>query len=135
MGNKMIAVIVGIVTALVIILLFDSVIKSVYPPPAGFNYENIDMLKAYISSYTDLSKVVFLLGVLLAAVIGSIVTLMVDKTNDRRLSIIVGVLLFIQYTFNFYSIPYPLVVVVLSLLLVIPAAYLGYVLYQKFLRK
>ena len=88
MGNKMIAVIVGIVTALVIILLFDSIIKSVYPPPAGFNYENIDMLKVYIASYTDLSKLVFIIGVLLAAFVGSIVTLMIDKTNDRRLAII-----------------------------------------------
>lgn len=135
MGNKMIAVIVGIVTALVIILLFDSIIKSVYPPPAGFNYENIDMLKVYIASYTDLSKLVFIIGVLLAAFVGSIVTLMIDKTNDRRLAIIVGILLFIQYTFNFCSIPYPIIVVVVSLLLVIPSAYLGFILYQKFLRK
>lgn len=59
------------------------------------------MLKVYIASYTRFKQACNYYWGSLVGFEGRIVTFMIYKTNDRRLAIIVGILLFIQYTFNF----------------------------------
>ncbi len=134
MGEKLIAVVGGMVAAVLGIVIFDGINHLVYPPPLGFSYENSEMLKKFNFNAPTISTVISLSGLIFSSVIGGFVATKMDKTDDYRIPLIVGLLLFLQYSFNFYTIPHKTITVVLSLLLVIPASRLGYLLCIRYLK-
>ncbi|MBL7831373.1 MAG: hypothetical protein JNK41_10130 [Saprospiraceae bacterium] len=133
MGEKLIAVVAGMVAAVLCIVLFDGLNHLVYPPPPGFSYENPDMLKKFMFNAPFVSKTILVLGLIIAGITGGFVSSKFDKTSDQRIPLVVGGLLFVQYAFNFYSIPHPPAITIIGLVMVVPAARFGYLLYVKYL--
>lgn len=134
MGQKLMAVVFGMVAAVICIVAFDSINLMVYPPPKNFSYENTEMTKAYLFNAPGYAKLINILGLAFAGFIGGMVSAKFDKSSDKRTAWIVGGLLFVQYVINFSYIPYPVVIIVAGLALVVPATYLGYFVFVKYLK-
>ncbi len=64
-GNKMIAVVAGMVAAVLVVVIFDGLNHLVYPPPSGFNFEDKIALKTYIFAAPLVAQIIFLLGAFL----------------------------------------------------------------------
>lgn len=135
LGDKFMAIVFGIVSAVLCIVAFDSINLLVYPPPKDFSYDNTEMAKQFLFSAPLYAKLVIIAGLVVAGLVGGMVAAKFDKSADKRTGLIVGGLLFVQYVVNFISIPYPAVIIVSGLALVIPASYYGYQLFVKYFKR
>lgn len=134
MGEKLIAIVAGMVAAVIGLVIFEGINNLVYPLPAGFNYNNSEMLKSFHFNAPVISKIITVFGYSFSGVAGGFVASKFDKTSDQWVPLIVGALLFVQYSYNFYTIPHPVIIIMASLVLIVPSAWLGYLLFAKYLK-
>jgi predicted ferric reductase len=108
MGRRILAVIAGIVTGVVTVFIFDSVLQVLYPfPTEGIDFKNPEAIKGLISRTPIGFKLGMYLGWILSAILGAFVTSKIDKQNWKRSSIIIGGVLMVGAILNLVNIPHP----------------------------
>lgn len=124
MLRNILGTIAGLAVAILVITLVQMVSSSMYPMPEGLEMSDQEGFAAYIKTLPTSAFLIVLLGYVLGSIAGGFVSTFVAKTKYVP-ALIVGLLLTIASILNSMSIPQPMWVSALSIIVMIPGAYLG----------
>ena len=125
MTNRLLAVLAGVIAGVFVIFLGDILIHALFPAPDYLNMRNkTDAIKA-IELMPFIALVIMLFYWLLSSFIGGLVAGKIAKTNWQLPTIFTGIVLLMAAVYNMISIPHPIWMVVIAIVLYGPAAYYG----------
>lgn len=125
-------VVAGTMTGMILQVMGEKMIHSIYPVPEGTRLDNKEEVAAYITTLPVSAFLLLLLNYAVCTMIAGVVATLITPDNARRPAIVVGSIITLGGMFNIALMPFqPLWVSVLSLLLFIPSAILGHALAVK----
>ena len=124
MGRTILAV-VGVVVAWLVIVLSQLAGAAAYPPPPGLDVTDPQQLAAFIQAAPAMAMAFVLAGYALAALLGGWVAARISRAHPRIAALLVGAMVLAGVIANMSMIPHPLWMTVASVLLPLPAAWLG----------
>jgi hypothetical protein len=108
MFRNIAAVIAGIVTAFVTIMLIDKIGHMVYPPPEGLDFTNPDAIRPYLATLPVGAFLFILASSVVAAFVGTLVACYIGTANATLFGAVVGGIVLAATIANFILIPHPL---------------------------
>ncbi|HVF46054.1 MAG TPA: hypothetical protein VNA17_00660 [Pyrinomonadaceae bacterium] len=130
MGRKILAVIVGWITAGAIILIGQMFMGSIWAPPTPTVRDEAATMQAYFQALPTAAFITLAVIYVIASFAGGFVATKMGRrfSSGPTLALIIGVLLTLGGILNFFVVlPYhPVWVAILCLLIYIPFALLGY---------
>lgn len=123
MGRTILAVIAGLIIAMVVMLSVEFLSMQVSPPPPGFTLNNEADLARLVEMASPASKALVVLGWALASFLGGWVAARLSRQHRLVAALAIGVLIVIGVVFNTANIPHPLWMTVLGVLLPVPLAF------------
>ena len=119
MIRKILAVVFGIVVAVVLIIAIEALGHAVYPMPDGLDFTNPEALKAYVM-HAPIAALLLVLGAwLVATLVGGLLACFIAKESPLVYSAIIGGLVLMGTIINLISIPHPLWFSITSVLAII----------------
>ena len=126
MGKQVISVVVGVIAGMAAMMVVNYVSIIMYPVPDGLDMSNSEAMSNYIDQLPILAKLIVLISWMAGAFVGGLVAaLIAPEGKGRALAILVGALLMGGGIVNALSIPHPMWMLIIGLLLYIPLAHLG----------
>ena len=125
MVKSIIAVVLAVLLAGVVIAAVQLVNTQIFPLPPGVDFNDREAMSRAVSSMPAGGFVLLLLSYTLGALAGGWLAARMAPRRPLLHAMIVGVLLLAAGVMNFVSIPHPLWVTVLGLLIFLPMAWLG----------
>ena len=119
------AIVAGIVTAYVLIIVAEVMTSRLYPMPAGLTPANDDAMRSWIQQLPAGAFALVLCGWALGAFAGGFVSAKIEHRPSAEHAIIVGALLLCASVLNMVRIPHPLWMWIGAFVLIVPAAYMG----------
>ena len=107
MSRKILAVVFGIVIALVLIIAIEALSHAVYPVPEGLDLTNQEALQAYIMDLPIAALLFVLAAWLVATLVGGLLACFIAKESPLVYSAIIGGLVLLGTSINLMSIPHP----------------------------
>lgn len=107
MRRKIVAVVLGVVVAMILIVAIEALGHSVYPPPANLDITDSGAMQAYVMSAPVGALLSVLAAWLVATLVGGLVACFVAREAPLKNSAIVGGLVLLGTTVNLVSIPHP----------------------------
>lgn len=108
MTRKILAVVFGVVVAVVLIIAIEALGHTVYPVPDGLDLTIPEVLKAYMID-APIAALLLVLGAwLVAALVGGLSACFIAKESPLVYSAIIGGLVLMGTVINLISIPHPL---------------------------
>ena len=101
------ALIAGIASALITIMLIETLGHSLYPPPA-LDYSNTEELRAYVDALPLGAKLMVLAAWLAGTIDGVFVAGLVNRTRFGLCAAVIGALVLAATLANLTMIPHPL---------------------------
>jgi hypothetical protein len=108
MFRNVVAVVIGVVTAFVTVMLVDKIGHMVYPAPAGLDLANPDAVRPYLATLPVGAFLFILASSVVAAFDGTLVACLVGTVKPRVFGSVVGGFVFAASVANFIAIPHPL---------------------------
>jgi len=124
-------VLAGVLTGMVLILLGENYIHSLYPFPAGIDPSDKSDLAAYIRTLPDKAFVLLIINYAVCSFLAGLVATLVAKRIALRPALVVGIVLTIGGLYDIVYMPQPLWVSLFSMLVYLPFAYFGYLVVRK----
>ena len=113
------AVVFGIVVAVVLIIAIEALGHAVYPVPDGLDLTEPEALQAYVMD-APIAALLFVLGAwLVATLVGGLLACFIAKESPLVYSAIIGSLVLMGTVINLISIPHPLWFSITSVLAII----------------
>lgn len=125
MVKSIIAVVLAVLLAGVVIAAVQLVNTQIFPLPPGVDFNDREAMSRAVSSMPTGGFVLLLLSYTLGALAGGWLAARMAPRRPLLHAMIVGVLLLAAGVMNFVSIPHPLWVTVVGLLIFLPMAWLG----------
>ena len=125
MGRSALAVILGVAAGVVVIFIVEYLSHMVYPPPAGLNMQDPEVLKTLLANASIGALLLVALAWAAGSFAGSWLAARVARQSQLRCALIVGGLLMIAGISEMLMIPHPIWFWVLGTVVFIPVAYLG----------
>lgn len=119
MKRKIVAVVLGVVVAVVLIIAIEALGHSVYPPPANMDISNPEAMQAYVMSAPIGALLLVLAAWLVATLVGGLLACFIAREAPLVYSAIVGGLVLLGTIINLMSIPHPLWFSAISVLAII----------------
>ncbi len=129
MGRKILAVVVGLITAWGFILIVGMIATRMWSTPNNLEYMSRDEMIAYFSSRPLETFIVILIGYIIGAYFGGFIVTKMSRRESPGISlpILIGGILTVGAMINFAFFPgQPLWFMALSLLTFIPLSLLGH---------
>lgn len=122
--RNIIAIVVGVLVGIIIIIIGEALVHIANPLPIGFDVNDTEALKAHVANSPFSLHLLILLNYGLACFVGGLIasSIAIDKKMNQAMSlggIFMGVGMFSLITLH------PLWVVICSVLVFLPFAYLG----------
>jgi len=125
MGKNIAAGIAGVVIAVALVWLIESVGHSVYPPPPDLNFADADVMRAYTSTL-PIGAFLFVGGAwFVATLCGTFAACKIGHATPAIFAGVVGGIMLIATAANLIMIPHPLWFSILGIAGIIVAAWLG----------
>jgi len=124
MIKRILAVVLGLVAAVVTIMIVEGIGHSIYPMEA-VDMNDLNAMKAFMANIPTGAIVLVLVGWIVGAFAGGLVASLVEKTTAFRNSIVIGVVLLILSIINLITIPSPIWMWIGAIVLIIPFAIAG----------
>jgi len=125
MGKNIAAGIAGVVIAVALVWLIETVGHSVYPPPPDLNFADADAMRAYTSTL-PIGAFLFVGGAwFLATLCGTFAACTIGTAKPIIFAGVVGGIMLIATASNLILIPHPLWFSILGIVGIIVAAWLG----------
>ena len=106
-SRKILAVVFGIVVAVVLIIAIETLGYAVYPVPDGLDLTDPETLQAYVMD-APIAALLFVLGAwLVATLVGGLLACFIAKEFPLVYSAIIGGLVLLGTIINLMSIPHP----------------------------
>lgn len=125
MMNKILAVVAGIITGLIVVFLGEMVTHILFPPPPGIDFTNQEAVMKMISELPASAFIVLMAIWGISAFVGGLITGLIAKESWKTLSLITGGLLLVGAILNMFMVPHPIWVNVITVIMYLPLAYLG----------
>jgi hypothetical protein len=125
MLRGVLAVIAGVVAAVVVIMLAELGCSQLFPLPPGLDPTNREAIEAHVAKLPLIALLLVVLGWALGSIAGGWVAARISRTNATRSALIVGTLLLIAGVMNMMTIPHPLWMWIAGLAVYLPSAWLG----------
>lgn len=126
MKRNILSVLAGLVAAIVIFLIAESLAAYLYPYPSGLNFQDKVAMKAFNQQQPLVAWLLVLLGWTLGSFFCGYLIKWISRSNNKTLPLIAGIVLTLSAVSNFYMIPHPTWFVVAGLLVFIPITFLGH---------
>ncbi len=106
-SRKILAVVFGIVVAVVLIIAIEALGHAVYPVPDGLDLTDPEALQTYVMD-APIAALLFVLGAwLVATLVGGLLACFIAKESPLVYSAIIGGLVLLGTILNLMSIPHP----------------------------
>jgi MFS family permease len=128
---RIIAVVCGLVSAMIVIMAFEWTGRFIYTAPTGIDFRNIQTAEDMMSIMPLRAFIWLLTGYAAGSLIGGMVATFLSGRHSTKPALIIGGVLTVFGVINLASIPHPLWFSVLSTLTYIPFAQLGCRLFLK----
>ena len=125
MIRNILSVIIGLVSSFFVIIILENIGFAMYPPPVKLNASNPEAMKVYYSTAPTIVLLMLILAYAIGSFVGGLVTSMVAINNKTRKAMTAGGILMGLGIYNLIAIPHPIWVVIGSLSVFMPFAYLG----------
>lgn len=108
MLRNIIAGIVGLIVAVALVALIESLGHVVYPPPANLDFSDPDVMRPYISTLPIGALLFVLFAWFIAAFVGTMIACMIGNAKPLIYAVVVGGLMLVATVTNLIMIPHPL---------------------------
>ncbi|WP_027420111.1 hypothetical protein [Crocinitomix catalasitica] len=125
MTNRLLAVLAGTIAGVLVIFLGDILIHTLFPAPGYLDMRIKGDVEKAIELMPIMALVLMLFYWLLSSFIGGLVAGKIAKHNWQLPTIFTGIVLLMAAVFNMISIPHPIWMVIIAIVLYVPAAYYG----------
>lgn len=125
MGRQIVAVLLGVITASIVVLAGDSLAQWMYPVDETWDKSDPNTILRYIEQVDGSALVIMVVGWLLSSFTGGMVAAYLAPKQAARVSVITGFILFIGAAINLYLIPHPLWMTIIAILGYLPCARIG----------
>jgi hypothetical protein len=131
MKRNILSVVVGLVVAIAIFIIAETLNHSLHPIPKDLDFKDSIAVKAYYESQPLSLWLLVLAGWVLGSFLCGFVIKWISKSDNKTLPIIAGSILTLSAVANFFAIPHPIWFIVVGLLSFIPSTLLGFKIYNK----
>jgi hypothetical protein len=101
------AIVIGVITAFVTVMLIDKIGHLVYPPPAGLDFTNPDAIRPYLATLPIGAFLFILASWVIAAFVGTLAACYIGTANPNLFGATVGGIILAKTIENFIAIPHP----------------------------
>jgi hypothetical protein len=108
MFRNLVAIVIGVITAFVTVMLVDKIGHIVYPPPAGLDFTNPDAIRPYLATLPIGAFLFILASAVVAAFAGTLVGCYLGTANPRLFGAAAGGIILAKTIESFIAIPHPL---------------------------
>lgn len=126
MGNKILSVVIGLLSAFVVVMIFDYISHLMYPVPEGVDMNNPEVIKDVMKNLPAPSFIIMVFGWMIASAVGAYVCSIISKERHYVLMMVFAVCFMITTVANLIMIPHPIWVWIGGLLVILPAAIIGF---------
>jgi len=126
MLKKIVSLVVGFISALIVLVGIEELGHSIFPVPQNLNYNDHKAMDNFIRTLPAMAFVFVLFAHFSSAFIGSFITSLISKTNGL-LGLIIGSLVLIGAIINILMLPFqPIWFVVLDILFTSIGAWMAF---------
>lgn len=119
------AVLAGLVAAIAVMMLVETVGHTIFPPPPGIDPMDPAGMAVIVAQMSPAALMFVLLALVCGGFAGGAVAARVTNRNQLTEALIVGALLTVASLLNVFSVPHPIWMGALSVALPLPSAWLG----------
>jgi hypothetical protein len=122
-------VVAGTMTGMILQVVGEKIIHSIYPVPEGARLDNKEELAAYITTLPTSAFLLLLMNNIVCTMIAGALATLIAQDGSKRPAIVVGLIITLGGVFNIMLMPFqPIWVSTASILLFIPAALMGHMI-------
>lgn len=129
MGNSRknaISVIIGLLASMIALTLLEFLNSKLFPFPEGINPKDPVAIKQAIASMPIGAKILQIVSYFIASIVGGITATKIVNAETKNPALIIGGILTFFGLVNSVTLGEPIWMIICSLLMYIPGAYLGY---------
>ena len=119
-------VVSAVMGGMILQALGEKGIHIVYPPPPGLNFTDKAAIAAYAAQTPTVVFVLILINYMVCALLSGVIATLVSGRKSVMPALIAGAIITLGGIFNVMMIPHPMWFAILSVLVYIPSAWLGY---------
>jgi hypothetical protein len=108
MFRNLAAIVIGVITAFVTVMLVDKIGHTIYPPPAGLDFTNPDAIRPYLATLPIGAFLFILASAVVAAFAGTLIACFIGTARPGTFGAVVGGIVLAASVANFIAIPHPL---------------------------
>ena len=124
-------VVVGVLTGMLLILLGENYLHSLYPSAEGVDFSDKTQLAAYIRTLPDSAFVFLIINYAISSFLAGLTATLTARRVALRPALVVGIVLSVGGLYNIFTISQPLWVSLFSMLVYLPFSYFGYLAIRK----
>ena len=125
MKNNVLAVVIGIIAAMMVVMLGDRIAFSIFPPPENLDFHDPVSVQNLVDGMPITAHLLLFFNWSVSAFVGGLVTTKLAKSKWNLLCVIKGSLLLIANVLNMFVIPYPVWLIIITVLMYLPMTYIG----------
>ena len=126
MKRNIISVVVGLVSAIVVFVIAETINSSLHPAPQTLDYNNTIAVQAFYENQPLTLWLLVLVGWIIGSVLCGVLIKLISKNDNEKLPIIAGIILTLSAIANFFSLPHPTWFIIISLFAFLPFVLIGY---------
>lgn len=125
-AKNILGIVIGLAMAMTAFMLFETIAHFAYPLPPEVDINNAESMKSYMPQIPVGALSLVLSGWLSGSLLAGFFARKISQNASKRNPLIIGCILESATIFNFLLLPHPTWLVVVSLLLIIPAVFVGH---------
>lgn len=107
MLRKTLAVVLGVVAAVIVIIAIEALGHVIYPPPENLDVASRETMEAYIESLPIVAQLFVMIAWVAATLVGGLLACFIARQSPLIYASIVGVLVLVGTVINLVAIPHP----------------------------
>ena len=131
MLRKIISVVVGLMAAMLVISIVESLNTKLYPLPKDIDIADREAMQTYISSLPTTALIIVLAGYVLGSFVCGLLIRIISKSDDKIPVYLAGLGLTTAGSVNAFSFTHPWWFMVLSVIIFIPVALYSFTMIRK----
>jgi len=130
MKRNIISVIVGLVSAIVVFVIAETINSSLHPAPQALDYKDSIAVRTFYENEPLSLWLLVLAGWMIGSVLCGFLIKLISKNENKKLPIIAGCILTLSAIANFFSLPHPTWFIIVGLIIFIPSTLFGHNSYK-----
>jgi len=126
MVRKIISLVLGLVSAVIIFIISEKLNAVMYPFPKSLNFTDTQVVKEYFNNQPFAFWLIVLIGWSIGSFICGLIIKVISKSNNKILAYIAGGILTLSGVVNIFSLPHPTWFIIVGLLIFIPGVLAGH---------